>query len=88
MIGVMEVMATSFKRTYATMPQLPRLLYSVLLPPWQATVDVCLCQRLLDTHKPVQSLVGSLFLPPGSGCAHGFVCALQESVSPVPVGVL
>ena len=39
MIGVMEVMATSFKRTYATMLQLPRLLYSVLLTPWQATVD-------------------------------------------------
>ena len=52
MIGVMEVMATSFKRTYATMLQLAGLLYSVLLTAWQATVDVCLCQRLLDTHKP------------------------------------
>ena len=30
-----------------------------------------------------QSLVGSLFLSPGSWCAQGFVCALQESVSPV-----
>ena len=36
------------------------------------------------THTSLaQSLVGSLFLPPGSWCAHGFVCALQESVSPV-----
>ena len=30
-----------------------------------------------------QSLVGSLLLSPGSWCARGFVCALQESVSPV-----
>ena len=29
-----------------------------------------------------QSLVGSLLLSPGSWCAEGFVCALQESVSP------
>ena len=30
-----------------------------------------------------QSLVGSLLLSLGSWCAQGFVCALQESVSPV-----
>ena len=30
-----------------------------------------------------QSLEGSLLLSPGSWCAQGFVCALQESVSPV-----
>ena len=30
-----------------------------------------------------QSLVGSLLLSPGSWCAHGSVCALQESVSAV-----
>ena len=30
-----------------------------------------------------QSLVGSLLLSPGSCCAQGFVCALQESVFPV-----
>ena len=30
-----------------------------------------------------QSLVGSLLLPPGSWCTQSFVCALQESVSPV-----
>ena len=29
-----------------------------------------------------QSLVSSLLLSPGSWCAQGFVCALQESVSP------
>ena len=30
-----------------------------------------------------QSLVRSLLLSPGSWCAQGFVCVLQESVSPV-----
>ena len=30
-----------------------------------------------------QSLEGSLILSPGSWCTQGFVCALQESVSPV-----
>ena len=30
-----------------------------------------------------QSLVGSLLLSPGSWCAQGFVCVLQEFVSPV-----
>ena len=30
-----------------------------------------------------QSLVGSILLSPGSWCAQGSVCALQESVSPV-----
>ena len=30
-----------------------------------------------------QSLVGSLLLSPWSWCSQGFVCALQESVSPV-----
>ena len=30
-----------------------------------------------------QSLVGSLLLSPGSWCAQGFACALQESVFPV-----
>ena len=30
-----------------------------------------------------QSLVGSLLLSPGSWCTQTFVCALQESVSPI-----
>ena len=34
-----------------------------------------------------QSLVGSLLLSPGPCCVQGFVCALQESVSPVPTGL-
>ena len=32
---------------------MPALLYSEPLTPQQATVDPCLCQRLLDTHRQV-----------------------------------
>ena len=35
------------------------------------------------TGKSGSASVGSLLLSPGSRCAQGFVCALQESVSPV-----
>ena len=47
------------------------------------------CSRPPQTHTSWTltgksgSLVGSLLLSPGSWCAQGFVCALQESVSPV-----
>ena len=60
------------------------LLHSVPLILKQATFDPCLCWRLLDTHRQVwvSLLWGhcSFILGPG---AHSFVCALQESVSPV-----
>ena len=41
------------------------------------------CHFLLQGIFPTQSLVGSLLLSPGSWFAQSFVCALQESVSPV-----
>ena len=48
------------------------------------------CQPTAVPETPVhsqaslgQSLVGSLLLSPGSWCTQGFVCALQDSVSPV-----
>ena len=48
----------------------------------------CRLTPLRETSGPSwtslgQSLVGSLFLSPGSWCALGFGCALQESISPV-----
>ena len=50
----------------------------------QATADPRLGQRLLDAHGQVWvSLLWSLLLSPGSWRAQGFICALQESVSPV-----
>ena len=58
MIGVtMTVMATSFKRTHASMPQLPGLLYLVPLTLQHAAVDPCLCQRLLDTGLSTEELM-------------------------------
>ena len=46
------------------------------------------CQPTPETPGPsqtslAQSLVGSLLFPPGSWCAQGFLCDLQESVFPV-----
>ena len=71
-------MATSFKRSHGCLP------HSVPPTLQQATVDTCLHWKLLDSQASLgQSLVGSLLLPPGSWCTQGFVCALQESVSPV-----
>ena len=58
------------------------LLCSVSLTPQQATVNPRICWRLLDTHGQVCSF-WRLFLSSGSWSAKGFVCALQESVSPV-----
>ena len=53
MVGVMVIMAVSFKRTYARMQWLPGLLYSVPLIPQPGTVDPRLCWRLLDTHRQI-----------------------------------
>ena len=78
MVGVMKIMVTSFKRscahTVAFSALDPAAGHCWPMPRWtprhlQASLD--------------QSLVGSVLLSPGSWCAQGFVCALQESVSPV-----
>ena len=73
MVEVMKIMATSFKSA----------LTAASVPP------------VAGHHRPMpetpghswtslgQSLVGSLLLFPVSWCTEGFVCALQDSVSPV-----
>ena len=84
MVGVMKVMATSFKMTVAH-----TTVFSVLTPE-QDTVNTSLCQRLLDTHTHTslaQSLVGTLLLSPGSWCAHGCLCPSRVCF-PSPVEVL
>ena len=60
-------------------------LHSVPSTLQQAAADPHVHQRLLDTHGQVlvSLLWGSLLFSPGSWCVQGFVCALQESVSPV-----
>ena len=67
MVEVMKIMVTSFKKSLAGT--------ATLSGPDPAAGD---SQASLG-----QSVVGSLLSSPGSWCAQGFVCALQESVSPV-----
>ena len=78
MVGVRKVTVTSFRRSHDV------LLHSVPRP----------CGRPPLTHastgdswtltgESAQFLVGSRLLAPGSWCIQGFVCVLQESVSPV-----
>ena len=75
----MKIIATSFKRSHACT--------AALSAPNPAAGH---CQHTLLPETPGhsqaslgQSLVGSLFLSPGSWCVQGSVFALQESVSPV-----
>ena len=80
MVGVMEVTATSFKRTYAR---------TVVFSAPDPTADHCQHMPLPETPgnsraSLAPSLAQSLLRSPGSWCAQGLVCALQESISPVP----
>ena len=79
MVEVMKIMETSFKKSHAhtaafSVPD-PVADHHQLMPPPETPGHL---QASLG-----QSLVGSLLLSPGSWCTQGFVCALQESVSPV-----
>ena len=79
MVEIMQIMATSFKRCRAH------------------TATLSAPDPAAGHHQPTplpetpghsraslgQSPVASLLLSPESWCAQGFVCALQESVSPV-----
>ena len=79
MVEVMNITATSFKRSHACTASLsasnPAAGHRRPTPPLETPGHL---QASLG-----QSLVESLLLSPGSWCAQGFVCALQESVSPV-----
>ena len=76
MVEIMKIMATSFKRSHAT------LLHSVPPTLQQATINPHLCWRLLDTHGQVWVglLWGSLLLSPGSWYTQGSVWALRAFV--------
>ena len=79
MIGVMAVMETAFKRTYVR---------TVGFSAPDPTAGQCQSMPLPETpghsqESRTQSPVGSLLLSPRSWCAQGFLCALQESVSPL-----
>ena len=79
MMDVMMIMATFFKRPHACI--------ATLSAPESAGGH---CWRTPPPETPGhsraslgQSFVESLLLSPGSFCAQGLICALQESVSPV-----
>ena len=79
MVVVEKIMVTSFKRSHACT--------AAFCAP-DLAAGHCHPTPLPETpgHSRAslgQSLVGSLLLSPGSWCTQGFVCALQESVSPV-----
>ena len=79
MVGVMKIMATSFKMSHA---------HTATLSAPNPVAGHRQLTPLPETpgHSWAslgQSLVGSLLLSPGSWCTQGSVCALQESVSPV-----
>ena len=79
MVEVMKRMATSFKRFHAC---------SAMISAPSPAAGHCWPTPPLKTpgHSRAslgQSPTGSLVLSPGSWCVKGFVCTLQESVSPV-----
>ena len=78
MAEVMRIMATSFKRSQAC---------SATLSVWDSAAGHCQPTPLLKIpghswSSLGQSLLGSQLLSPGSWCTEGFVCAIQETVSP------
>ena len=79
MVGIMAVMATSFKRIFACTV--------VVSVPDTAAGHRWHMHPLetpgLSQANLTQSLVWTLLLSPGFWCAQGFVCALQKSLSPV-----
>ena len=82
MVEIMKIIVTSFKRSYActahsTLQQASNAAagYRRPTPPMETPGHL--------QESPGQSLMGSLLLSPRSWCTQGFVCALQESVSPV-----
>ena len=79
MVEVMKIMVTSFQRSHAC---------TATLCAHNPAAGHCRPMPLPNTPEPSQaslgqSHLGSLLLCPGSWCTQGFVCVLQESVSPV-----
>ena len=79
MVEVMKIIETSFKRFHA---------HTAAISASDPTAGHRRPTPLPETpgHSQAslaQSIVGSLLLSPGSWCTQGFVCALQEPVSPV-----
>ena len=79
MVEAMKIMATSFKRSFA-----PTATLSAPNPAAGHHQPMPLPEIHGHSQESLsQSLVRSLLLSPGSWWAQGFVCDIQESVSPV-----
>ena len=79
MVQIMKIMVTSFKMSHACTAAL-----SVPDPAAGHLRPTSMSESPGHSWKSLgQSLVGSLLLSPGSWCLQGFICDLQESVSPV-----
>ena len=79
MVEVIKIMVTSFTMSHAHTATLstpdPVASHHQPMPPPETPGH--------SQASLAQSLVGSLLLSPGSWCTQGFVCALQDSASPV-----
>ena len=76
---VMKILATAFNRSHA-----PTATLSVPSPAASPHQPMPPLETPGHSRASLgQSLVGSLLLSSGSWSAQGFLCALQESVSPV-----
>ena len=80
MVEVMKIMATSFKRSHACISAHISGPNPAAGHRWPMPPPGTLGHSWASLG---QSLSGSLHLSSGSWCIQGFVCALQESVSPV-----
>ena len=76
--SAVELMMTSFKKTYATHCASQDCCCQSLYPPCRTLLMHALPQHLKAGRA--QSLVGVTAPFPGSWCAQGFVCALQASL--------
>ena len=79
MVEVMKIMVTSFKRSHASTAALGDPDPASRPRPTPASAG----DSWTLTGKSGSVSCGSLLLSPGSWCAQGFVCALQDSVTPV-----
>ena len=79
MVEVMKIMVTSFKRSHRS-----TVTFSAPDPVAGHSLPTPLQETPEHSRASLgQSLMGSLLLFPGSWYTQGFVCSLQESVSPV-----
>ena len=84
MVGVMKIMVTSFKKTYA-----PTVVFSAPDPMASLSQPTPLLETTGHSQASLgQSLVGTLLLSPGSWCAQGFLLVPSKSLFPSPGEVL